>query len=414
MSTQTDNGNIQVFGGKQTAETTTQTPSEAVVAEPKTNNASREADGNIQVFGNKPQKDTETKPSEEEQAKTESSKDNPKTESKSEVEKTTQEESPKAFAVNFEESKKEIKDDPKPTEQKQEAVSMSEESVLQFLQKQFPDAFAEVKSLKELSKKEELAEPVKAFNKFNKETGRGLKDFYNSQKDWSNEDPVNTLKEYYKLTNEGLSDEDVETQIELINPSDDDEYLSDDEKKRKGLEFRKEYARAKKFMEEKSKEWKTPLESTRQAPQQPSAEDIAKAYQPYWTERDKSLDNFNQVEFSVGIGSVKLDIDESMKKLIANRTQTQESYFKDWTKEGKIDTKEAVEDTAWGIKAIRQQLVSQIAEQVHALTMEDFSKQNRNVTLGKIPEKAKEQKTGSVQTFGGTEQTKMGTPLIRN
>lgn len=421
MSTETDNGNITVFGAKnpqkQPAETTATSPVEQGAAEQQPSAEKNQGTDNITVIGAKPQQ--QPKPEDDkvdDKAKTPSEEKKPENDGKPKSgEKPEEGEKPKAFAVEFKDDKKEEVTDPKNKEEKREAVSMSEESVLQFLKSQFPDAFADVKGLSELARKEELPEPVSAFNKFHKETGRGLKDFYNLQRDWSKESPESTLREYYKLTNEGLSEDDINDQLDLVIPNEDDEInLSTDDQKRKSIEFKKEHAKAVKFMQNKSEEYKTPLESAQSAQRQapPTEAEIAKSYQPYWDARDKSLGEYNEFEFSVGIGDVKVPITEEMKKMIADRTQTDQTIFQPWIKDGKIDAKDIVENMAWAIPEVRKQLLAQSAEQINALSLEDFSKKNRNVTLDKIPEKAKERRTGALQVFGGDSDNRMGTPLM--
>lgn len=419
MNTDTDNGNITVLGGKltnQPVEKTANPTPENSSATPQGNQEKNQEADNITVFGGKPKQ--EPKQEEEETVKkTETDNKEIQTENNSKPDsdaKADEGEKPKAFAVNFGDDSKEEKNETQ-IEPKQEAVSMSEESVLQFLKKQFPDAFAEVNGLSELSRKEELPEPVQAFNKFHKETGRGLKDFYNMQKDWSNESPESTIREFYKMTSEGLSDDDIETQLELITVKEDDEFnLSEDEFKRRSLDFKREHAKALKFMQNKSKEFAAPLESAQAQNQHKpmTEEEIAKSYQPYWDARDKSLESYNEIEFSIGIGDVKVPITEDMKKMISERSMTDQSVFQPWIKDGKVDAKEIVENIGWAIPEVRKQLLSQIAEQINAISLEDFSKKNRNVNLDKIPEKAKERKTGSVQVFGGATENRMGRPLM--
>ena len=419
MNTDTDNGNITVLGGKltnQPVEKTANPTPENGSATPERNQEKNQGTDNIKVFGGKPKQ--EPKQEEEETVKkteTDNKEAQPEKNSKPDSDaKADDGEKPKAFAVDFGDDSKE-KENKTPVEEQQETVSMSEESVLQFLKKQFPDAFAEVNGLSELSKKEELPEPVKAFNKFHKETGRGLKDFYNMQKDWSKESPESTIREFYKMTSEGLSDEDIETQLELITVNEDDEFnLSEDEFKRRSLDFKREHAKALKFMQNKSKEFAAPLENAQaQTQHKPmTEEEIAKSYQPYWDARDKSLESYNEIEFSIGIGDVKVPITEDMKKMISERSMTDQSIFQPWIKDGKVDAKEIVENIGWAIPEVRKQLLSQIAAQVNAISLEDFSKKNRNVNLDKIPEKAKERKTGSVQVFGGDTENRMGRPLM--
>ncbi|MFK5981439.1 MAG: hypothetical protein QM499_00880 [Flavobacteriaceae bacterium] len=343
-----------------------------------------------------------------------------KTESKSDSAKgADKEDKENAFAVSFDDDKKEVVKTPEELENKQEAVSMSEESVLQFLQKEYPDAFAEVNSISEISKKEVFADPVLAFQKYHKETGRGIEDFYNLQKDWKQEAQEDVLREYYKMTSEGFSEEDIDDQMDIISVSEDYELEnSEEDVKRRKIAFKKEYNKALKHLESKSKEYETPLGNAptneNGQPQQLTEKQLAEAYKPYWEARDKTLSELEDFKFSIGIGEVKLPITKEQKEMIAEKSQTENSFFKSWiTDKGLINTKQSVEDTAWAIPEIRKVLLAEAAKQIHAISIEDDSKKRRNVKLDKVPEKAKEVSRRGVQVFGGNDANQMGQPLIQ-
>jgi hypothetical protein len=418
----TNDDNITVVGAKSTPVAEAK-PNELITKEagasPIDQTKNQGAD-NITVVGAKPNETPIVKKEEgAAEVKLDTKKDL-KENSKSESDKTAdKEDKQNAFAVSFGEKEKEEAGASEVVEKKQEAVSMSEESVMQFLKKEYGDAFAEVNSISEISKKEVLADPVRAFQKYHKETGRGVKDFYNLQKDWTEEDQNTTLKEYYLMTNEGLSESDINDQMELIVVTDDYELEhSDEDVKRRKLEFKKEYNKALKYLDAKSKEYKTPLGNeggaTNQTQQLTEAQK-AEAYKPYWAARDKSLAELESFDFSIGIGDVKLPITKEHKELIAKKTQTETSFFDDWTdKNGSIDTKKSVEDTAWSIPSIRKHLLAEAAQQIHAISIETDSKKKRNVNLETIKEKAPEVKKRGVQIFGGESSTQMGQPLISN
>lgn len=411
-----DNDNITVLG-RTAAETKPEISTTKEKVETPIDQSKNQVADNVEVIEKKAPKTTlEDEKPDGEKANLDTKKDL-KENSKSESGKTAdKEDKQNAFAVSFEEKEKEKAKPNEEIEEKQEAVSMSEESVMQFLKKEYPDAFAEVNSISELSKKEVFADPVIAFQKFHKETGRGIKDFYNLQKDWTEEDPIIALREYYTMTNEGLSESDIDDQMEqvVVNEEYENEHSDADVKARK-LAFKKESIKALKYLKAKSEEYKTPLENgaSGEKPQQQTEEQKAEAYKPYWNARDKSLEELESFDFSIGIGDVKLPITKEHKQMIAERSQTETAFFQSWITKDGINTKQTVEDTAWSIPEIRQHLLVEAATQIHAIALEADSKKKRNVTLDKIPEKTKEIKKGGVQVFGDNNtETTMGQPLI--
>jgi len=108
---------------------------------------------------------------------------------------------------------------------------------------------------------EELPEDVSAYFKYKKETGRGIEDFYNLQKDYSNMDEDDVLASYYSATEEGLDAIDIQDII--IDKFSVDEDIDDPKDvKRIRLAKKRELSRAKKFLNEQKDKYKIPLESS--------------------------------------------------------------------------------------------------------------------------------------------------------
>ncbi len=108
---------------------------------------------------------------------------------------------------------------------------------------------------------EELPEDVSAYFKYKKETGRGIADFYNLQKDYSNMDEDDVLANYYSATEEGLDAIDIQDII--IDKFSVDEDVDDPKDvKRIRLAKKRELAKAKKFLNEQKDKYKIPLESS--------------------------------------------------------------------------------------------------------------------------------------------------------
>jgi hypothetical protein len=108
---------------------------------------------------------------------------------------------------------------------------------------------------------EELPEDVSAYFKYKKETGRGIADFYNLQKDYSDMDDDDVLANYYGMTEEGLDAIDIQDIIEDKFSVDEDIDEPKDIKRVK-LAKKRELAKAKKFLNEQKDKYKVPLESS--------------------------------------------------------------------------------------------------------------------------------------------------------
>ena len=108
---------------------------------------------------------------------------------------------------------------------------------------------------------EELPEDVSAYFKYKKETGRGISDFYNLQKDIESMGDDDVLANYYSATEEGLDAIDIQDIIEDKFSFDEDEDEPRDIKKIK-LAKKRELAKAKRFLNEQKDKYKAPLESS--------------------------------------------------------------------------------------------------------------------------------------------------------
>ena len=108
---------------------------------------------------------------------------------------------------------------------------------------------------------EDLPEDVAAYFKYKKETGRGLKDFVELQKDYDEMDGDQVLRAYYSKTEEGLDMDDIQDIME--DKFSYDEELDDPKDiKKKQLAKKRELVKAKKFLNEQRDKYKAPLESS--------------------------------------------------------------------------------------------------------------------------------------------------------
>ena len=139
--------------------------------------------------------------------------------------------------------------------------SLSDDDVLSYIGKRYD---REINSLDELFEQrntnEELPEDVSAFLKYKKETGRGMNDFININKNYDDVNDDQLLLEYYLEQNKGLDREDVSFEIEDKFSYDED---LDDERdiKSKKVAKKKELVKARDYFNSLKEQYKVPLES---------------------------------------------------------------------------------------------------------------------------------------------------------
>lgn len=379
----------------------------------------------------KPENKTDDKPSDANSQKQETvenkADDKPKSEAKPKEEKpkasdtTDKKETSKpseGLKFDFGNNSEKPTDSQKPTDNQQETASVvTREKVLEYLNQ---NGFEGIKDISDLSKEVALPEQVEKFRKYHEETGRGIKDFYSLQRDWKSETPESRIKEYLRLKYPDLDEEQIQTQYDVVRVTEEDEdSLSSRELSRAKAEFDKMDSDAIAYLTSKSKEYEVPLQNTQTQAKPQSKEDIAKAHRPYWDARGKSLEKFNDFSFKIeGLGEIKVSIDSDDKKAIENRTETLDSMINSWrNKDNSLNTDNLVSDNAWAIPAVRQKLLMSIAEQVHTLTLENFSKENRNVDLDDPNKSSKQNQVnnGDMVVFGdkkSKQSQQFGQPII--
>ena len=167
-----------------------------------------------------------------------------------------------------EESKEEVKDkveEPVEEEEKKETPSseLSDEDVLTYIKNRYDKEINSVDDL--LAEKEtapELPEDVSMYLKYKQETGRGIEDFYKTQRDFDTMDDDSLLAEFIAQNEEGLDAIDIQDIME--DKFGFDEELDDPKDiKRKKLSKKRELAKARKFLTEQKDKYKVPLESSR-------------------------------------------------------------------------------------------------------------------------------------------------------
>ena len=154
-----------------------------------------------------------------------------------------------------------------------EPSELKEEDVLSYIGKRYNreiNSFDELMSERETQ--EDLPDDVAAYFKYKKDTGRGIKDFVELQKNFDESNPDSLLKDYLVATENGLDEEDIET---LMDDYSFDEDLDDESDIKKiKLKKKKAIAKAKDYFKGMQEKYKQPLESSGMQASNVSDEDM--------------------------------------------------------------------------------------------------------------------------------------------
>ena len=163
------------------------------------------------------------------------------------------------------------------------SLELNDENVLSYIKDRYNKDISSVNELfEEKEANEELPEDVSAYLKYKKDTGRGIQDFYNLQKDYDSMEDDSVLASYYSITEDGLDAIDIQDIIEEKFNFDEELDEPRDIKKVK-LAKKRELAKAKKFLNEQKDKYKMPLESSRDQLSEDQQENL-NAYESYLKE----------------------------------------------------------------------------------------------------------------------------------
>ena len=163
------------------------------------------------------------------------------------------------------------------------SLELNDENVLSYIKDRYNKDISSVNELfEEKEANEELPEDVSAYLKYKKDTGRGIQDFYNLQKDYDSMEDDSVLASYYSITEDGLDAIDIQDIIEDKFSFDEELDEPRDIKKVK-LAKKRELAKAKKFLNEQKDKYKMPLESSRDQLSEDQQENL-NAYESYLKE----------------------------------------------------------------------------------------------------------------------------------
>jgi hypothetical protein len=158
-------------------------------------------------------------------------------------------------------------------------VDLKEEDVLSYLGKRYNK---EINSFDELmaerKEAEELPEDVGAFLKYKRETGRGIQDYLKLQEDFDTMNPDVLLKQYFKDTEIGLDDDDIDALMEEFKY--DEDFDDDSHVKKAKIAKKKVIAKAKEHFNSQKEKYKQPLESSGSAIPNAEKEEF-EAYKQY-------------------------------------------------------------------------------------------------------------------------------------
>ena len=166
---------------------------------------------------------------------------------------------------------------------------LNDDDVISYIKKRYNKDINSVDELfAEKEANSDLPEDVSAYLKYKQETGRGINDFYNLQKDIDVMDDNAVLANYYESTEEGLDSDDIEDIIEDKFSYDED--LDDEKDIRKiKLAKKRELSKAKKFLNEQKDKYKVPLESSGDGLSEDQQENL-NAYKKYIEESESVTD----------------------------------------------------------------------------------------------------------------------------
>ena len=149
-------------------------------------------------------------------------------------------------------------------EDKVDVSNLNDESVLNHIRNRFKNetlTFEDLLKEREIKVEvpQDLDEDVAAFNRYKQETGKGLTDFYKSQREVENENEGDLIHDYIKNQNPTFTDDDVKMKMRLDLEYDEDEHDDDQIMERK-LKRKEVYGSAVKHFNEEKEKYKAPLE----------------------------------------------------------------------------------------------------------------------------------------------------------
>lgn len=156
---------------------------------------------------------------------------------------------------------------------------LDDDRVLSYIGRKYNKSVSSIDELvNQKNEASELPDDVSLFLKYKKETGRGMEDFLKLQQDFDSVNPDSLLIEYFKATEKGLDDDDIQAMLDELKYDEDLDPESDIKKAK--LKKKKTIAKAKDYFNEQKEMYKRPLESSRPAVPDEEKEEY-EAYKQY-------------------------------------------------------------------------------------------------------------------------------------
>jgi hypothetical protein len=296
-------------------------------------------------------------------------------------------------------------------EAQEESSELSEEDVLSYIGKRYGkeiNSFDDLMTERESS--DELPEDVAAYLKYKQETGRGFEDFVKLQQDFDEMHPDDLLQSYYKATEDGLDDDDIDI---MLDEFDYDEEIDDEsDVKKKKLAKKKEIAKAKSYFNEMKEQYKQPLESRVSEGSQVDTEKL-EAYEQYmksaetqkeegerrrqwFTEKTDEVfgGEFKGFEFSVDGNSI-LYSPQSVDAMKKEQSNVMNFINKFMTEDGLISDAQGYHK-AMAVASNPEKFAQFFYEQGRASATEDVARKMKNIDMS-------ERKTPEVTSRGGVQ-----------
>ena len=309
-------------------------------------------------------------------------------------------------------------DQPKAEEPKaEEPAELNEKDVLSYIGKRYNkeiNSFDELMSERETQ--EELPEDVAAYFKYKKDTGRGIKDYVELQKDFDDTNPDSLLRDYLRVTEDGLDEEDIET---LMDDYSFDEDLDDEgDIKKIKLKKKKAIAKAKDYFKEMQDKYKQPLESRGMQTSNVSDEEMegykqyiadAKSHEEETTRKKEFYDSktlevftpeFKGFEFNIGEETITFSPGslEDLKKNALNPGGWATKYLDD---SGLLKDSKGFHRSV-AIAQNPEKFAKFFYEQGKANATEDVMRKTKNINMS-------ERRTPEVTSKGGTQFKSLST-----
>ena len=292
-----------------------------------------------------------------------------------------------------------------------ESSELSEEDVLSYIGKRYGreiNSFDELVSERESS--EELPEDVASYLKYKQETGRGFEEFVKLQQDFDDMNPDDLLESYYKATENGLDDEDIDIMLDEFDY--DEDVDTESEVKKIKLAKKKEIAKAKSYFNEMKEQYKQPLESRASEGSQVDTEKL-EAYEQYiksadtqkvegerrrqwFTEKTDEVfgGEFKGFEFSVD-GNAVLYSPQSLDAMKKEQSNVMNFINKFMTEDGLISDAQGYHK-AIAVASNPEKFAQFFYEQGKASATEDVTRKMKNINMS-------ERKAPEVSNKGGVQ-----------